>query len=44
MIKDHNLVPNQEARLGYIHQKKLQAIVWRDKGRHRHGLKIIVDV
>ena len=27
MITDHNLVPNQEARLGTIHQRKIQAIV-----------------
>ena len=28
MIKDHNFVPNQEARLGTIQQLNLQALVW----------------
>ena len=28
MIKDHNLVPNQEAHLVVIQQCKLQALVW----------------
>ena len=28
MIKDHNLVPNQEARFGAIQQCTLKALVW----------------
>ena len=28
MIKDKNWVTNEEARLGSIHQHKLQALVW----------------
>ena len=27
-INDHNLVPNQEAGLGYIQQRKLQDLAW----------------
>ena len=31
MIKDHKLVPNQEARLGAIKQRKLQVQLWWEK-------------
>ena len=42
MIKDCNLVPNQEARLLDIQQRKLQALVWWAKDLQRHGLTISV--
>ena len=40
MIKDHNSVPNQEARLGAVQQRKLQALIWWSKDRQRRGLPI----
>ena len=41
MIKDHNLLPIQEARLGDIQQHKLLSLVWWAKERQCHGLAII---
>ena len=41
MIKDHNSLPNQEARLDAIQQRKLQALVWWEKDLQRCGLEII---
>ena len=43
MIKDHNLVPNQEACVGAIQKCKLQELECWAKDRHRHGLAITVD-
>ena len=42
MIKDHNLVPNEEARLGAIQRHKLQALGWWAKDTQHRGLEIIV--
>ena len=42
MIKDHNLVPNQEARLGPIQQRKLQLPVWWENYFQNRDLVIIV--
>ena len=44
MIKDHNSVPNQEARLGAIHQRKLEVLVWLVRDFQRCGLKITAEV
>ena len=33
MIKDHNSVPGQEARMGAVHQRKIQALIWWVKDR-----------
>ena len=41
MIKDHNLVPNQEARLGANQQHKIQVLVYWEKYRQSCGLAII---
>ena len=41
MIKDDNLVPNQEAILGNIQQRKLQALVWWEKDIQHSILAII---
>jgi hypothetical protein len=41
MIKDHNSVPNQAARLGAVQQRKLQALIWWAKDRERRGIPII---
>ena len=38
MIKDHNSVQNQEARLGAIQWRKLQALVWWVDHHQRYGL------
>ena len=43
MIKDNNLVINQEARLGAIHKRKLQALVWWEKDYQQPGLEITVS-
>ena len=40
-IKDCNLVPNQEAGLGYIKQCKTKTLVWWEKYFQHHGLAII---
>ena len=40
MIKDHNSVPNQAARMGAVHQRKIQALIWWAKDRQRRGLPI----
>ena len=40
MIKDRNLVLNQESRLGSIQQRKFQALVWCVKDCHHCGLVI----
>ena len=41
MIKDHNLVPNQEALLVTIQQRKLQALMWWLKDCQHCGLVMI---
>ena len=38
MIKDHNLVPNKEAHLGAIQQRKFQALLWWTKDFHHCGI------
>ena len=43
MIKDHNLVPNKEAHLGAIQQRKLQALVWWENYFQHSGLLITED-
>ena len=43
MIKDHNLVPNQEARLCTIQKHKLQALVCWSKDNQCRGLEINAD-
>ena len=40
MIKDHNLVPNKEAHLGAIQQRKLQVLMWWESYCHCRGLVI----
>ena len=40
MIKYNNQVPNKEARLGTIHQRSFQALVWWVKDFQRRGLEI----
>ena len=42
MIKDNNLVTNEEARLGAIQQLKLQVLVWWSNDIQSHLLAIIV--
>ena len=41
IIKDHNLVPNQESHLGTIKNHKLQALVWQGKNCQCRGIEII---
>ena len=41
IIKDHNLVPNQETRVGNILQRNLEVLVWWEKDRQHLGLVII---
>ena len=41
IIKDNNLVPNQESHLGTIKNHKLQALVWQGKNLQRRGIEII---
>ena len=41
MIKDHNSVPNQAARLGAVQQRKIQALIWWAKDQQRRGLPIV---
>ena len=43
MIKYNNLVPNKEAHLGSIQQRKLQALVWWEKDFQCRGLAIITS-
>ena len=38
MIKDHNSVPSKEARMGDIHKRKLQVLVWWRKYHQRRGI------
>ena len=40
IIKDCNLVPNQESYLGTIQQRHFQALVWWEKHQQCHGLVI----
>ena len=40
MIKGHNSVPNQAARLGSVQQRKIQALIWWTKDRIRCGIEI----
>ena len=41
MIKGHNSVPNQAARLGIVQQRKIQALIWWTKDRIRRGIEIV---
>ena len=41
IMKNHNMVPNQEAHLGAIQQRKLQALVWWAKNFQHHCPEII---
>ena len=40
MIKGHNSVPNQAARLGIVQQRKIQALIWWTKDCIRRGIEI----
>ena len=43
MIKDHNLTPNKDSRLGTIQHRRLQYLVWWAKDHQCCGLEITSD-